>query len=115
MYNLSILNMTILLLLLGCAPKPPAPQVLRDGVRFYFHAPDAKSVAIAGSFNQWDQKLHHLTGPDKNGIWTITLPLPPGRIEYRFVIDDSEWVMDPAAPSIDDGLDGKNSFVIVSP
>jgi 1,4-alpha-glucan branching enzyme len=115
MHYRSILNMTIVLMLLGCAPTSPAPQVLSDGVRFNFHAPDAKSVAIAGSFNQWDQKLNHLAGPDKKGVWTITVPLPPGRIEYRFVINDSEWVLDPAAPSIDDGLEGKNSFVIVSP
>jgi 1,4-alpha-glucan branching enzyme len=89
--------------------------MLRDGVHFYFHAPNAKSVAISGSFNQWDQGRDHLTGPDKKGLWTITLPLSPGRVEYRFVINDHEWVLDPAAPSIDDGLDGKNSFVIVSP
>lgn len=115
MYNRFIINITILLLLTGCAPKSQAPQVLSDGVRFYFHAPNAKSVTIAGSFNQWDQNLNHLTGPDKKGTWTITLPLSTGRVEYRFVINNSEWVLDPAAPSIDDGLDGKNSFVIVAP
>jgi 1,4-alpha-glucan branching enzyme len=115
MYNRSLMRIAILFLLFGCAPKSPAPQALSDGVRFYFHAPDAKSVAIAGSFNQWDQNLNHLTGPDKKGTWTITLPLSPGRVEYRFIINNSEWVLDPAAPSIDDGLDGKNSFVIVPP
>jgi 1,4-alpha-glucan branching enzyme len=116
MYSRSLMNVTLLLLLLlGCAPRSPAPQVLSDGVRFYYHAPDAKRVAIAGSFNHWDQYLNYLMGPDKKGIWTITLPLSTGRVEYRFVINNSEWVLDPAAPSIDDGFDGKNSFVIVPP
>jgi 1,4-alpha-glucan branching enzyme len=115
MYIRSLMTVTLLLLLVGCAPKSSAPQMLSDGVHFYLHAPDVKSVAIAGSFNQWDQERDHLAGPDKNGNWTITLPLSPGRVEYRFIIDSSEWVLDPAAPSIDDGLDGKNSFVIVPP
>ena len=115
MYKRSFMNIIVLLLLAGCAPKSPAPEVLGNGVRFSLIAPSAKSVTIAGSFNQWDPEQAHLTGPDKNGIWTIILPLSTGRHEYRFIINKSEWVLDPAAPSIDDGLEGKNSFVIVPP
>jgi 1,4-alpha-glucan branching enzyme len=115
MFNLSCINIFILLLLTGCAPKSPAPEVMSNGVRFSLFAPSAKSVAIAGSFNQWDPKQARLTGPDKKGVWTIILPLSTGRHEYSFVINNSEWVLDPSAPSIDDGLEGKNSFVIVPP
>ena len=115
MYNRAIVNMIVLLLLAGCAPKSTAPEVLDSGVRFSFFAPSATSVAIAGSFNQWDPEQARLTGPDKNGIWTIILPLSTGRHEYHFVINSSEWALDPAAPAIDDGFEGKNSFVIVPP
>jgi len=115
MRNRSIIYIIVLLLLTGCAPKITAPEVLSNGVRFSLFAPAAKSATIAGSFNQWDPEQAHLTGPDKKGLWTIILPLTAGRHEYRFVINNSEWVLDPAAPSIDDGLEGKNSFVIVPP
>jgi 1,4-alpha-glucan branching enzyme len=115
MYSRFILNITILLLLAGCASRSLAPQVSLDGVRFYFHAPHAKNVAVSGSFNRWDPERDQLTGPDKKGIWTITVPLSPGRYEYRFVINNREWVLDPAAPSLDDGLEEKNSFILVPP
>jgi 1,4-alpha-glucan branching enzyme len=113
MYRRSFTTITLLFLLAGCAPKSPAPEVFDTGVRFSFYAPSAKSVTIAGGFNRWNPEQHRLTGPDKNGIWTIFLPLSMGRYEYHFVIDRTEWVLDPAAPSVDDGLDGKNSLVIV--
>jgi 1,4-alpha-glucan branching enzyme len=115
MYDRSSLIIAVLLLLTGCAPKSSGPEGLGNGVRFSLFAPSAKSVAIAGSFNQWDSEQDLLTGPDKKGLWTITLPLSTGRHEYRFVIDNREWVLDPDAPSIDDGFEGKNSFVIVPP
>jgi 1,4-alpha-glucan branching enzyme len=115
MCNRSSIVIIVLLLLTGCAPKSPAPELLSNGVRFSFFAPSAKSVTIAGGFNQWDPEQYHLMGPDKKGLWTIILPLSTGRHEYRFVINNSEWVLDPASPSIDDGLEGKNSFVIVPP
>ena len=115
MRNRSIIYIIVLLLLTGCAPKITAPEVLSNGVRFSLFAPAARSVTIAGSFNQWDPEQAHLTGPDKKGLWTIILPISTGRHEYRFVINNSEWILDPAAPSIDDGLEGKNSFVIVPP
>jgi len=31
---------------------------------------------------------------DEHGTWKITLPLTPGRYEYRFVVDE-KWETDP--------------------
>ena len=113
MNNRAFIAITLLFLLVNCAQKPP--ETVAGGVRFSFLAPLAKSVAIAGSFNRWDPGQDRLTGPDRNGIWTILLPLSQGRYEYRFVINNSEWVLDPSAPSMDDGLGETNSIVIVPP
>ena len=88
--------------------------MLRGEVRFWFFARSAKSVAIAGSFNRWNPESGRLSGPDKKGLWNITLPLSEGRYEYRFVVNDSEWVLDPSVPSVDDGLGGKNSILVIS-
>jgi 1,4-alpha-glucan branching enzyme len=115
MNNRAFIAITLLLLLVNCAQKRLGVEAAAGGVRFSFLAPLAKSVAIAGSFNRWDPGQDRLTGPDRSGIWTILLPLSQGQYEYRFVINNSEWVLDPSAPSVDDGLGEKNSVVIVPP
>ena len=102
----------LLLILVACAPKSLEPVVLHKGVRFFYSAPSAKSVAIAGSFNHWDPDKDRLAGPDKNGVWTVVLPLAPGRYEYRFVVDGTDWVPDPSSPTVDDGLGGLNSLLV---
>jgi len=103
----------LLLLLAGCAPKTLAPEALNEGVRFSFYAPSAASVSIAGSFNRWDSRTNALAGPDKDGVWTIVLPLKPGRYEYRFVVNGKDWGLDPFSPSVDDGLGERNSVFVL--
>jgi 1,4-alpha-glucan branching enzyme len=61
-------------------------------VRFEFAAPGAHEVFIAGEFNNWDTKANPLK-KDRNGIWELTLPLMPGRYEYRF-LTDGNWEND---------------------
>ncbi len=100
-------------LLAACVPKYPGPEMTDAGVSFTFFAPQAKSVAIAGTFNSWDTHRDELSGPDKNGIWHIVLPLPEGRYEYLFIVDGTKWQPDPAVPQVDDGFGGKNSVLLM--
>lgn len=65
--------------------------------KFSLLAPEAKTVFIAGSFNQWDLSSHPLK-KDKQGVWKISLPLDPGRYEYRFYAD-GKWENDPNCSS----------------
>jgi 1,4-alpha-glucan branching enzyme len=32
------------------------------------------------------------------GVWTIEVPLAPGRHRYAFVVEGGQWLPDPAAP-----------------
>ena len=66
----------------------------RKKVQFEFPAPEAREVSIAGEFNNWDEGANRLK-KDKSGIWKITLPLAPGRYEYRFLAD-GKWENDPS-------------------
>jgi len=59
------------------------------------HAPDAKSVHVAGTFNGWQPDATPLQ-PQANGLWTVELDLPLGDYEYRFVVDGC-WCSDPEA------------------
>lgn len=97
----------------ACAAAPRGPELLADGVRFTFSAPAAESVAITGTFNRWDLRGQPLIGPDSCGVWSITLPLPPGRYEYAFIVNNAVWTTDPGASFADDGFGGTNSVIEV--
>jgi len=63
--------------------------------RFAFAAPTTRQVSLAGDFNNWDTKAAPMhKGPD--GIWRLSVPLGPGRYEYRFYAD-GVWQDDPSA------------------
>lgn len=70
----------------GSAPK-------RRRIEFVYEAPDATSVVLAGSFNDWSLNKHPMQkGVD--GIWRKTLVLPMGDYEYKFWVD-GQWRHDP--------------------
>ncbi len=89
----------------------PAVDAVRGGrawVTFVFHDPGARSVAVAGSFNDWARTP--MTRSD--GAWHLTVPMKQGRQEYLFVVDGHRWVVDPAAPAVaDDGFGGHNAVL----
>jgi 1,4-alpha-glucan branching enzyme len=74
--------------------KAFAPIELKKGVLFTFAKKDAKSVAVAGTFNNWDNKKNLLKKNTK-GLWYIILPIQKGKIEYKFVINKEQWTHDP--------------------
>jgi hypothetical protein len=83
-------------------------------VRFVLYAPGAKRVAVAGTFNQWDQTTAPLVPAGTGGVWSTTLALPVGQHQYAFVVDGRRWVADPAAPAVDDGFGRRNSVLAVT-
>jgi 1,4-alpha-glucan branching enzyme len=83
-------------------------------VRFVLYAPGASRVAVAGTFNQWDQAAAPLVPAGTAGVWTTTLALPVGQHQYAFVVDGRRWIADPAAPAVDDGFGRRNSVVAVT-
>ena len=110
--------LVILFMRPAASPSPtPGTQVAsRDSVfvRFVLYAPGARRVAVAGTFNQWDQSAAPLVPAGTSGVWTTTLALPVGQHQYAFVVDGARWVVDPAAPSVDDGFGRRNSLVSVA-
>ena len=81
-------------------------------VRLEFHDDQAKTVCIAGTFNDWHPKTTPMltTGP---GQWIKELALSPGIYEYQYVVDGS-WINDPqAVKSTPNPLGGRNSVLVV--
>ena len=54
-------------------------------------APDAESVVVAGSFNDWTLDQHPMTRLG-NGDFALELELPAGKeYAFRFLIDGVRW------------------------
>lgn len=73
--------------------KPAAPPPAQRRVSFSLSAPDARSVKIAGNFTGWEAAAREMTR-DRNGSWRTRVTVPPGQLEYRFIVD-GQWVDDP--------------------
>lgn len=73
--------------------KEKKPRAKR--VHFELDAPEAKEVAVTGSFCDWDDRYD--LKRREGGRWKRTMNLPPGRHEYRFIVD-GEWRDDPRSP-----------------
>ncbi len=98
----------------GSVEPTAGPQVTPEGVRFSLYSTKIKKVNIAGTFNNWSMTADPLYDRDGSGMWAIVLPLPPGKYEYKFIIDSEEWIPDPANPTTtDDGFGGYNSVISV--
>ena len=62
---------------------------------FTFHGPKTQQVSLAADFNNWDTRAAPMQ-KDPDGFWRLSVPLAPGRYEYRFYAD-GVWQDDPAA------------------
>ena len=93
-----------------------APRVADRAVptQFVLDAPRASRVALVGDFNAWDETAAPLTRDPSSGIWTISVPLSPGRHVYAFLVDGKTLTVDPRAPTArDPDFDTPSSVVLV--
>ena len=102
----------------SCAGRisPAAPVVTPAGVRFVLTNSEARSVALAGSFNHWSASSHPLAREGSRGFWTIVVALPPGEHLFMYVVDGTQGIRPPVAEDyVDDGFGAKNGVVVVRP
>jgi len=83
-------------------------------VRFMLVAPSATTVSLVGDFNDWAADATPMEGTVTDGLWTVTVPLQPGRYRYAFLVDGATWVPDPDAPrALDDDFGRPNSVLTI--
>lgn len=104
----------------GGAPEAASTAAPSTGVEtrvyaeFVLRAPEADSVAVAGTFTDWQPSVA-LEDPDGNGVWSARVPLEAGRHEYMFVVDGQQWVTDPNAERYaSDGFGARNAVLAVA-
>jgi chromosome partitioning protein len=64
--------------------------------KFCLEAPQAQSVYVTGSFNDWslDESCRM---KEANGRWEVNVTLKPGVYKYQFIVD-GKWREDPVNP-----------------
>lgn len=83
----------------GAIADSTVVSTLRDTLRlvqFVLVAPAASRVSLVGEFNGWRRDETQLASDD-SGRWRGSVRLAPGTHRYAFVVDDTQWVADPAA------------------
>lgn len=104
----------------GPAAAPAVPVALasaegaeaRVATQFVFERAGASSVSLVGEFNGWgatDLPMTQVTP----GVWEATVPLPPGRHVYAFLVDGTLLVADPRAPKAGDADYGREGSVVM--
>ena len=95
-------------------PAKPAPaRADLPKARLELVKPEAKSVCVAGSFNEWNPAKTPLSRT-RDGKWVGELTGISGRHEYLFVVD-GQWLPDPnAIESVQNPYGGRNSVLIAS-
>jgi 1,4-alpha-glucan branching enzyme len=101
-----------------------SPRLDGESIVFRVKAPSARTVQLAGDWsrNNWargdaegGEILVGLMARAEGGdIWELAVHLDPGRYRYRFLVNETEWLLDPENPRIvDDGKGGKANLLIV--
>ncbi len=82
-------------------------------VTFEFRPPErAEFVYVTGDFAGWSSTVHRMTYFEEEDIWRTTLSLREGRHLYKFVVDGTDWLHNPANPlKEEDGHGGFNSIL----
>lgn len=76
----------------------------------------AKSVSVAGTFNNWDRNANPMKVDSDGRTWRLSLKLAFGKHQYKFVRNGEEWMVDPnASKNIDDGNGNTNSELVILP
>lgn len=88
----------------------PSPSLKGNATfRLKGHA-NARIVAVAGSFNDWNQS-QVLCGKEADE-WVCRIDLAPGKYTYKFIID-GDWILDPANPDTEDDDRGFTNSVLI--
>ena len=92
----------------------PVRVIQQQMVAFKFKPEkEYKKVFLFGSFNSWNRS--DLQMKDINGEYEITIPLEPGRYQYKFFADGAELIDQKNPDKIPNGMGDYNSVLTINP
>ena len=72
-----------------------------------------ESVNLFGQFNSWNRQSLPMTDNDADGEYEITIPLDPGRYEYKFFVDGAELIDNKNPVKVPNGMGDFNSVIVI--
>ncbi len=92
----------------------PSPESQTAKTALSVFEPRAQRVYLSGEFNRWSLDATPMKR-QSDGRWEATVTLPPGRYEYKFVVD-GQWVPDvKAKENVRNRYGTLNSVIEVQP
>lgn len=83
-------------------------------IQFSYTDNAATTVAVYGSFDSWSAAAATPLVHGSAGAWSASVNLAPGTYQYKFIVDGTSYVSDPANPDgVSDGFGHENSVVTV--
>jgi hypothetical protein len=81
--------------------------------QFVFHSARAKRVSVVGDFNQWNPSSAPMVPSAEGTLWSVLVPILPGRHVYAYMVDDSILTLDPTAATARDPDFGTKASVVL--
>ena len=102
-------------LVLLCASAAAQPRAVPGGVAFDYVSASAAGVGVVGDFNGWSRDANPMRRGDGDR-WTVTVPLRAGVYQYKYILQDGTYVLDPANPAAVDNYNrsGRNSVFVLT-
>lgn len=78
---------------------PVLPLIEEDSVCQFLYLGNANSVNCAGDANRWNIDISKMTRLSSTDLWYYTdVYEPDARLEYKFVLNGTNWIVDPRNP-----------------
>lgn len=86
------------------------PLIESDTNVYFIYQGSASNVAIAGDFNRWNPSGYDFTKLERTNIWYRKAIFESNaRLDYKVVVNGSNWILDPKNPNRIPGGFGYNS------
>lgn len=74
--------------------------------------PEANSVNVVGDFNEWSGEAHPMK-KNRAGVWKLAVEIPAGEYQFRYLVDNAQWINDDSTAYVPNTFGTENSFVEV--
>lgn len=92
--------------------NPAMPFIEQDSICQFMYRGNASGVCLAGDANFWNKDGNPMSRLSETNLWYSTeIFEPDARLEYKFVIDGNNWILDPMNPKKWTGGLGSNSVL----
>jgi enterochelin esterase family protein len=89
---------------------PAFPYLEQDTLAHFLFRGNASTITVPGDANQWNPGAFPMTLLSGTNLWYRTETFEPdARLDYKFVLNGSNWILDPLNPQQVSGGYGPNS------